>query len=99
MELGKIVGQVITTVREDKLPTCSLLLVALCDPAGQPTGMEHVAVDPLGAGEGELVLLSRGSSARQGFSHHTPVDLCIVGIVDEVTGAGNVYYTKAGHRS
>ena len=96
MELGKVKGQVVTTARDARLPLCSLLLVALCDASGKETGIQQVAADPIGAGHGEWVLLTRGSSARQGFGDPVPVDLCIVGIVDEVTGKDAVLYSKAG---
>ena len=95
MELGKVKGQVVTTVRDSRLPLCSLLLVSLCDASGKETGIQQVAADPLGAGQGEWVLLTRGSSARQGFGDPVPVDLCVVGIIDEVTGKDKVHYSKA----
>ncbi len=96
MELGKVKGQVVSTVRDPHLPPCSLLLVALCDSSGKEIGIEQVAADALGAGHGEWVLLTRGSSARQGFGNAVPVDLCVVGIIDEVTGPGTVHYSKSG---
>lgn len=92
MELAQVVGQVVATARDPKMPQCSLLLVELWDKSG--TGIRQVAVDPLGAGAGEWVLLSRGSAARQGAVSGSPVDLCIVGIVDEVVENGNPLYTK-----
>lgn len=51
----------------------------------QPTGRTFVVVDPVGAGQGEVVLCVQGSSAR--FTPETknlPIDAAIVGIVDEV---------------
>lgn len=55
----------------------------------EPTGRAIVAIDSLGAGEDELVLVTQGSSARQanGFSK-LPVDAVIVGIVDEAVVMG-----------
>lgn len=94
MELGKVRGQVIATARDPNLPACSLLLVELCAPDGSPLGPVQISVDPLGAGEGEIVLLTRGSSARMGLSPSAPVDLCIVGIVDEVACGGKAVYAK-----
>lgn len=94
MELGKIKGQVVSTVRSPTLPACSLLLVELCGPDGSPSGNVQVAADYLGAGEGEMVLLTRGSSARQGLPDSAPVDLRVVGIVDSVTRAGTALYRK-----
>lgn len=92
--MGKIIGQVVSTVRAPGLPACSLLLVEMCGPDGEPRGVLHVALDSLGAGEGELVLLTRGSGARLGLPDASPVDLRVVGIVDSVTRAGAALYTK-----
>jgi len=95
MELAKVVGQVVATVRASGLPSNSLLLVQLLNEKGEPTGDCHVAVDPVGAGEGEWVLVVRGSSARYAISPDAPdapLDLAIVGIVDAVSAkAGNLY--------
>jgi ethanolamine utilization protein EutN len=58
-----------------------------------PTGRTFIAVDPVGAGEGEIVLVVQGSSAR--FTEETkklPVDCAIIGIVDNVqVGAKSIY--------
>ena len=93
MELAKVVGQVVATVRAPALPNNSLLLVQLMNEKGEPTGDCHVAADPVGAGEGEWVLVVRGSSARNAIHPDAPIDLVIVGIVDTVSSkAGNVYH-------
>lgn len=59
----------------------------------QPTGRTFIAVDTVGAGEGEVVLIVQGSSAR--FTEDTktlPIDCAIVGIVDSVrVGSADVY--------
>jgi microcompartment protein CcmK/EutM len=92
MELGRVVGQVVATVRAPGLPSNSLLLVELLTENGEPTGECHVAADPIGAGEGEWVIVVRGSSARYAISLDAPLDLAIVGIVDSVSGKkGNIY--------
>jgi len=90
MELAKVVGQVVATVRAPGLPNNSLLLVQLVNEKGEAAGPWHVAADPVGAGEGEWVLAVRGSSARNAISPDAPLDLAIVGIVDMVS-------SKAGH--
>ncbi len=94
MELGKVAGQVVATVRSSKLPHNSLLLVDLLDNEGQPTGQRQVALDPIGAGEGEWVILVRGSSARNAVNPDSALDLAIVGIVDQVSCAGKAFYKK-----
>lgn len=94
MELGKVVGQVVSTVRDPGLPNLTLLLVDILDAAGNVTLRSQVAADSIGAGEGELVLLVRGSSARMIMEAKTPLDLSIVGIVDQVTANKKLLYTK-----
>ena len=92
MELAKVVGQVVATARLPGLPGNSLLLVQFVDETGEPNGHRHVAADPVGAGEGEWVLVVRGSSARYAIREDAPLDLAIVGIVDSVSSkAGNIY--------
>lgn len=94
VELGRVLGQVVATARDPKLPNMSLLLVELVDGRGEPTGQSHVAADPIGAGEGEWVLLVRGSSARHAVSADAPLDLTVVGIVDHVTSGNETLYSK-----
>ena len=94
MELGKVVGQVVSTVRDSGLPNLTLLLVDIVDKDGNVTFGSQVAADTIGAGEGELVLLVRGSSARMIMESTTPLDLSIVGIVDQVTSGQKAIYTK-----
>lgn len=96
MELGKVAGQVVATVRAQGLPHNSLLLVELLDSRGGPTGESHVALDPIGAGEGEWVILVRGSSARRVAAADSPLDLAVVGIVDQVSSREKVLYRKNG---
>ena len=90
MELAKVMGQVVSTVRTPGLPSNSLLLVEFVKPEGEGSSRCAVALDPIGAGEGEWVIVTRGGSAR--FA----VDLVIVGIVDHVTAGGKALYRKNG---
>ncbi len=85
MLLGKVAGTVVATRKDEKLQGKKLLIVKTIDPeTGNPSGY-HVAVDTVGAGAGETVIIVRGSSARManGLTDH-PVDCSIVGIVDAV---------------
>ena len=75
MVFARIVGTVVSTNKEPKLVGKKLLLVQPVEPAGQAKGAPLVAVDAVGAGEGEFVLLVQGSSARQtGMTEALPVD-------------------------
>ncbi len=96
MEIGKISGQVVSTIRAKEMPHNALLLVDILDKNGQPTGQTDVAIDVIGAGEGEIVVLARGSSARKVVNDMAPVDLAIVGIVDQLSSRGQTLFSKTG---
>ena len=92
MKLAVVTGQIVCTVRHHGLAHDKLLMVEMIDPQGNPDGQCAVAIDNIGAGTGEWVLLVSGSSARQAHKSETsPVDLCVIGIVDEV---GVEFYSK-----
>jgi len=83
--LGKIVGTVVATRKDERLVSYKLLLVQPIEPDGTPRGSQLVAVDTVDAGAGETVLVVSGSSARMaGDLKDTPVDAAIVGIVDSI---------------
>lgn len=99
MRLALVVGQVVSTAKDPGLSSFKLLLVQDCspqDPAGEDAQAPvAVAVDLVGAGMGELVLLTRGGAARTpSATAEAPTDLAVVGIVDSVIHHGNVTYTK-----
>jgi ethanolamine utilization protein EutN len=81
--LARVVGTVVATRKDPKLTGSKLLIVVPVDPDGDPEGGYVVAVDTVGAGFGETVLVARGSSARmaEGMKDR-PVDASIIGIVD-----------------
>ena len=85
MILGKIVGTVVATRKDERLVSSKLLLVQPIEPDGAPRGNHLVAVDTVDAGAGETVLVVSGSSARMADGlKDTPVDAAIVGIVDSI---------------
>jgi len=86
MLLGVVVGTVVSTRKHDALRGAKFLLVRT-EEQGASQGL--VAVDHLGAGMGDRVLLSLGSAARIAYGDlEAPVDAALVGIVDSVeTGA------------
>jgi len=95
MVLGKVVGTVVSTRKEDELAGLKFLLVKACDADGKATGSTVVAVDAVGAGVGEVVLYASGSSARQTkATKDRPVDATIMAIVDQVEIEGAARYTK-----
>ena len=83
MTLGKVVGTVVATHKEQTLEGLKFMLVRQVDTDGQETGGFVVAADAVGAGPGELVLVASGSSARQTqATNNPPVDAVIMAIVD-----------------
>jgi len=83
MTLGKVVGTVVATHKEQTLEGLKFMLVRQVDTDGQETGGFVVAADAVGAGPGELVLVASGSSARQTqATNNRPVDAVIMAIVD-----------------
>ena len=83
MTLGKVVGTVVATRKEQTLEGLRFMLVRHVDAEGQDTGGFVVAADAVGAGPGELVLVASGSSARQTqATNNRPVDAVIMAIVD-----------------
>lgn len=94
MKLAIVVGQVVATVRSKGWARYPLMLVEYVDANGQPSGVTDVAADPIGAANGEWVMVVSGSSARLAISEPGPVDLAIVGIVDEVTLQNKAIFSK-----
>lgn len=84
MILAKVIGTVVATRKDERLEGRKLLVCRPVTPEGEPDGHTVVAVDTVGAGYQETVLLVSGSSARMAGGKETPVDSAIVGIVDEV---------------
>lgn len=95
MLIGKVVGTVIATRKEEELEGLKLLLVRGLDLDGKPTPTLAVAVDAIGAGVGEVVLYASGSSARQTrVTKDRPVDATIMAIVDQIEVGGQLKYVK-----
>jgi len=88
MKLARVVGTVVSTINAPIFDDRTLLLCDLLDPAGRPAGGYLIAVDTVGAGAGEMVLiLDEGNSARKVLAAPgAPIRTIVVGIVDEVTG-------------
>ncbi|MGZ9585202.1 EutN/CcmL family microcompartment protein [Paenibacillus marinisediminis] len=83
MFLGKVMGSVWATHKEEGMENLKLLIVQPVDWRHEPQGSTVIAADRIGAGIGEKVIVSRGNPARTLFSHRSvPIDAIIVGIVD-----------------
>ncbi|MBI5501104.1 MAG: EutN/CcmL family microcompartment protein [Deltaproteobacteria bacterium] len=96
MFLARVIGSVVSTRKSEKLVGAKLLVVDPVDFVHQKgEGKPLVAVDSVGAGEGEIVLVVQGSSARlTEASKDTPTDATIMAIVDSVEFDGRRTFTK-----
>jgi ethanolamine utilization protein EutN len=95
VKLARVVGTVVSTIKAPIFEDRALLLVDLLEPDGRPAGGYMIAVDTVGAGAGETVLvLDEGTSARQIVgAANGPLRTVIVGIVDAVEGPASVRAT------
>jgi microcompartment protein CcmK/EutM len=83
MQLGRVIGNVVLTLKNDALEGVKLLLVQPLSSSREPVGRVIVAVDSVGAGAGEEVFFVRGKEASFPFYPvEVPADAGIVGIVD-----------------
>ena len=95
MNLGKVIGTVVSTRKEQTMEGLKLLMVRYVDTDGKETGGHVVAADAVGAGFGELVLVATGSSARQTIAtDKRPCDAVVMAIVDSWDVGGDVKYRK-----
>jgi ethanolamine utilization protein EutN len=102
MFLAEVIGHVVATKKDESMTGQKLLIVRpkLVDEA-KPSQFRNgvntiVAVDTVGAGEGDLVMFCQGSSARQaGNLKKIPVDAAVVAIVDSVDVLGKKVYGKS----
>jgi ethanolamine utilization protein EutN len=86
MQLARVVGTVVSTQKNRKIDGAKLLLVQPVTPHGRASGATLLAVDSVGAGVGEQVLVVvEGKAAGQALGRKlAPIDAAVVGIVDRV---------------
>jgi microcompartment protein CcmK/EutM len=83
MQLARVIGKVVSTVKDANLVGAKLLVLQPLDAAGNDFGRTLVALDSVGAGSGEHVFFVRGREAAFPFyPAEPPTDASIVGIVD-----------------
>jgi microcompartment protein CcmK/EutM len=96
MLLGRVVGTLVATRKEETLDGLKFLVLKQLDIEGKETGGYNVAADAVGAGVGEVVLYATGSSARQTkYTHQRPCDGVVMAIVDTLEVEQNIVYDKA----
>jgi carbon dioxide concentrating mechanism protein CcmL len=95
MILGKVVGTVVCSSRNDGLEGASYLLIEKTNQCGEKKGEYLVALDILGVGHNELVLVTEGSPSRETpLTVNKPFDALVVGIVDQIDEIDRVIYRK-----
>jgi len=95
MQLARVVGTVVATLKEESMQGIKLLVVRPLDEEGRESGNAIVSADAVGAGPGEVVLIAAGSSARQTvITDKRPVDSVVMAIVDSWSVADAVKYKK-----
>jgi microcompartment protein CcmK/EutM len=96
MQLGRVVGTVVASRKEETLEGLKFLVLKQLDIQGKETGGYRVAADAVGAGVGDVVLFATGSSARQTkVTDKRPCDAVIMAIVDMLEVDQKVTYDKA----
>jgi microcompartment protein CcmK/EutM len=103
MLIAKVTGSLVATEKVGSMVGYKLLMIEpyRLDPKGRgslvTTGRQMVAVDTVGAGEGEMVLITQGSSARlTPETKSLPVDTVVIGIIDSVHVDHACVYDKEG---
>ncbi len=82
MLVGKVTGSVVSTRKSEKLVGNKFMIVELAESMSSTPG-QIIAIDNIGAGIGEYVLVATGSAARIGCDcENAPIDAAIVGIID-----------------
>lgn len=86
MQIGRVIGTVVSTQKHQKIEAAKLLLVQPLTLEDTPKGTAVLAIDSVGAGVGEKVLLVvEGKAAQDALRRNgAPVDAAIIGIVDTV---------------
>jgi ethanolamine utilization protein EutN len=83
VQIARVIGDVVATVKADALTGHKLLVLQPVTPDRQASGRTLVAIDAVGAGVGEHVFFVRGKEASFPFlPAETPTDACVIGIVD-----------------
>lgn len=91
MILGRVVGNVVATIKDEQLTGEKLLLVQLLNRKQEPVGRPQAAIDVVDAGQGDLVFLVRAREAALAtYPVVGPVDLAVVGIVETVDAVENI---------
>lgn len=96
MLIARVMGSAVSSAKDDRLQGAKLLVLRRASPTEEVSGEFFIAVDTVGAGEGELVIVARGSAAREtADTEGVPTDATIVGILDSLDVDHDVAYRKS----
>jgi microcompartment protein CcmK/EutM len=97
MIIARVIGSAVSTIKAGKLSARKLLIIQQATVRNELLeGNPMVAVDAVGAGEGELVLVALGSAGRQtDLTDQAPADATIVGILDSLEVDGRNTFNKS----
>ena len=96
MKVCRVKGCIVSTNKNERLCGMKLMVVSEFNPLNSKEGgSPYIAVDTVGAGEGEVVLVVSGSSARQtGQTENKPVDAAIIAIIDSIEVDNKTVFKK-----
>ncbi len=95
MLIARVVGTVVSTIKDEKLVGRKILIVREATTENELVGKPIAAVDTVDAGIGDVVLIAQGSSARQtNVTKDTPTDAVIMAIIDELELGGKLTFRK-----
>jgi ethanolamine utilization protein EutN len=95
MKICRVIGTAVSTVKYENLESYKLLIVREVSLEDKLVGKPFVAIDVVGAGEGEVVLVTVGSAASAiKPGDRIPVDASIVGILDSLSEGGKLAFKK-----
>lgn len=96
MLLVRIAGTIVSTHKDPKLDGLKLLIGKEMNLDGSVTETYHIAVDTVGVGPGEVVVVCRGSSARMTeITDGKPVDTAIIAVVEDIEVNGHIVWRKS----
>lgn len=96
MKVCRVVGTVVSSAKDERLNGFKLLVVAPASLSGEPQGEPFVALDTVGAGFEEVVLVALGSSARETTrTRDVPTDATVVAIVDSIESERKTTFRKS----
>ena len=95
MIIAKVMGTAVASAKLDAIRSTKILIACPADVSGVVTGDPFLAVDLVGSGTGELVMISCGSSARAATGHqNSPADAAIIGILDTLQYENKISFKK-----